>query len=326
MTHVSNARKFSGGRCTWYDISCWLRHIFTPIYGSSGTDEPEYDDQNYPSQMDWREVGAVTDVRSQGSCGACWAITAVETIESAYYIKTGNLKYLSETEIIICDDTCQMCNGGWPQNAYEFVMEHGGVLEAESGMSYDGDYLMTLSMVNEGESDEMTQEQFTSFLEAMCPEKDNGSTRYGNIRDYAYATDRCTCYTDGSGCDCDEQDEALAVRNLASYGPAVICLDASSFQDYSGGIMTVDSGCSSAFLDMNHCVQLVGYRFTDVSDGDDEEQNSRSHSSDDNSSREGYWIVRNQWSSYWGMNGYAYIAMGSNTCGILNDMTQVFLD
>jgi hypothetical protein len=24
------------------------------------------------------------------------------------------------------------------------------------------------------------------------------------------------------------------------------------------------------------------------------------------------------------MNGYAYVAMGSNTCGVLNDMTQVF--
>jgi len=26
------------------------------------------------------------------------------------------------------------------------------------------------------------------------------------------------------------------------------------------------------------------------------------------------------------MNGYAYVAMGENTCGILNDMTQVYME
>jgi hypothetical protein len=36
-------------------------------------------------------------------------------------------------------------------------------------------------------------------------------------------------------------------------------------------------------------------------------------------------IIRNQWSSYWGYNGYIYVAMGENTCGVLNDMTQVYL-
>jgi len=66
-------------------------------------------------------MGAVTSVHSQGNCGACWAITAVETIESTYFIKTGQLLDLAETEIIACDDSCEMCDGGWPQNAYEYV-------------------------------------------------------------------------------------------------------------------------------------------------------------------------------------------------------------
>ena len=97
--------------------------------------------------------------------------------------------------------------------------------------------------------------------------------------------------------------------------------------------MTAASGCSSKFMDVNHCVQAVGYAFT--SDGDDEEvyeqgggsgsgSGSRDSGSQDSTTRIGYWIVRNQWSSYWGMNGYAYVAMGDNTCGILNDMIQVY--
>lgn len=278
----------------------------------------------------------MTSVHSQGSCGACWAITATETIEAVNFITTGVLRDLAETEVIICEDSCQMCDGGWPQNAYDYVEEHGG-LPAESSSSYDGSFLMTLTMVNSGESDEMSANEVEAIIESTCP-ADNGSgdnennsgnsaTRYGAIKGYAYATDRCVCYTDGTGCDCDEQNEELAVMNVASYGPATVCLEANTWQDYTGGIITADSGCTSAFLDMNHCVQVVGYAYTDVSEESEEEASgSGSHDGNGNSYREGYWIVRNQWSSYWGMNGYAYVAMGGNTCGILNDMTQVFMD
>ena len=45
--------------------------------------------------VDWRDIGALTEVHSQGSCGACWAITAVETVESAHFIATGELYDLS---------------------------------------------------------------------------------------------------------------------------------------------------------------------------------------------------------------------------------------
>ena len=282
----------------------------------------------------------MTSVHSQGSCGACWAITATETIEAAYFISTGSLLDLAETEIIVCEESCQMCDGGWPQNAYDYVQENYG-LPAESSSSYDGSFLMTLTMVNNGESDELTESEVEYIKESMCPAESDSSgdsndggdggdgssvPRYGAVSGYAYATDRCVCYTDGSGCDCDEQNEALAVMNVASYGPATVCLEASTWQDYTGGIITADSGCTAAFLDMNHCVQVVGYAYTDVYDESDEEgSGSGSNDNEDSSHREGYWIVRNQWSSYWGMNGYAYVAMGYNTCGILNDMTQVFM-
>ena len=65
------------------------------------------------------------------------------------------------------------------------------------------------------------------------------------------------------------------------------------------------------------------------SGGEDAKSGSRDRSnksgSRDGGAREGYWIVKNQWSTYWGMSGYAYVAMGDNTCGILNDMTQVYM-
>jgi len=275
----------------------------------------------------------VSSVHSQGNCGACWAIAAVETIESANFIKNKEFVELAESEVIICEDECNMCYGGWPQNAYEYAIKNKGLAPSYT-LSYDGDFLLALTMITSGESDEYTQETVDDFKEQVCvggAQSDASIQRYAAIKSYAYATERCICYTDGSGCECDEQDENLAIRNIASYGPATVCLEASTWQDYSSGVITKDSGCSAEFMDMNHCVQVVGYVFYD----DEEDGNngygrrlSGSQSSDD-SDREGYWIVRNQWSSYWGMNGYAYVAMGgenANTCGFVNDITQVFFD
>ena len=41
-----------------------------------------------------------------------------------------------------------------------------------------------------------------------------------------------------------------------------------------------------------------------------------------------YWIVRNSWASTWGEEGYVYLEMAKNTCGIADDATipEVKLD
>ena len=116
--------------------------------------EPAYDSDSYPNAIDWRELGAVTEVRAQDNCGACWAITAVETLESALFLATGELMTLSETEVILCSEDCQMCAGGWPENAFEYIMENKGI-PSQDDLAYDGAYLLSISNVVAGESDEL---------------------------------------------------------------------------------------------------------------------------------------------------------------------------
>ena len=339
-------------KCKWYDASCNLQYVYDRyFYGFGTTMEPAYDANSYPKSIDWRDSGAVSEVRSQGNCGACWAITAVETVESAVFLNSGSLYDLSETEVIICTSGSEMCYGGWPQDAFEYVMENKGV-PLEDDMPYDGDFLLALSDTAQGSGGQYSESYLNSYQASVCPNAQgshdsksndaneegayydfttNDFSRYGQIEGYGYATDRCACYTDGSGCDCDSQDESMAVRNVATYGPATVCVDASLWQDYAGGIITSSSGCSEKFMDVNHCIQVVGYAFTDGVDdslNDEGEQNSHDggsrDSKDDSSNRQGYWIVKNQWGMYWGYSGYAYVAMGENTCGILNDMVQVY--
>lgn len=49
-----------------------------------------------PTSVDWRSSGAVTGVKNQGSCGACYTFSAVAAMEGAYKIKTGTLVDFSE--------------------------------------------------------------------------------------------------------------------------------------------------------------------------------------------------------------------------------------
>ncbi|KAJ5079555.1 cysteine protease rdl2-related [Anaeramoeba ignava] len=94
--------------------------------------EYEYD-PNLPTDdcVDWKDKGVVPNVIDQGQCGSCWAISAMEVIESCLAIDNGSLVKLSIQEIIDCDDGSYGCNGGWPKQALKWEQEQGGSCSAE---------------------------------------------------------------------------------------------------------------------------------------------------------------------------------------------------
>jgi cathepsin L len=53
---------------------------------------------NAPPSWDWRKnaTNVVGPVKNQGSCGSCWAFSAVATMEGALNHKTGKIHSLSE--------------------------------------------------------------------------------------------------------------------------------------------------------------------------------------------------------------------------------------
>ncbi|KAL1505335.1 hypothetical protein ABEB36_004924 [Hypothenemus hampei] len=78
-----------------------------------------------PDSIDWRELGAVTEVKDQGICGACWAFSATGTLEGLYQQKYGELLSFSEQQLLDCDSSAVGCNGGIVQYALQYVAESG---------------------------------------------------------------------------------------------------------------------------------------------------------------------------------------------------------
>eukprot|EP00286_Rhodomonas_abbreviata_P009199 CAMPEP_0181322596 /NCGR_PEP_ID=MMETSP1101-20121128/19313_1 /TAXON_ID=46948 /ORGANISM="Rhodomonas abbreviata, Strain Caron Lab Isolate" /LENGTH=337 /DNA_ID=CAMNT_0023430521 /DNA_START=29 /DNA_END=1042 /DNA_ORIENTATION=- len=162
------------------------------------------DKTSTPSSIDWVEKGAVTDVKDQGSCGSCWSFSTTGSLEGAYQIKYGSLKAFSEQELVSCDTggADAGCNGGWMDDAFDFVKSNGG-LTTEDAYPYTSG--------STGKSGSCTT---------------SGYTNDANVAP--------SSYTDVKAGDVDAMASAVAQQ------PVSIAIQANqlAFQHYSGGVLT----------------------------------------------------------------------------------------
>jgi len=209
-----------------------------------------------PNDVDWFAKGMCTPVKDQGQCGSCWAFSATEAVESACAIAGQGLPVLSPEQIVDCDTSDGGCGGGDPRSAMNYLVSNSG-----------------------------------QDTEATYPYSAGG----GQAGSCASSSASIGATLSGPQ-DVSDGDENALQSFLQNSGPPSVCVDASSWQTYSGGVMT-NCGCQ-----LDHCVQATGITSQFGTPA---------------------YAVRNSWNTGWGVNGFIYLAIGSNVCCVANEVTWV---
>jgi len=90
----------------------------------------------YPSNFDWKDYDSknwVTPIKNQGTCGSCWAFSAIGVVESKINIALNNPTYnidLSEQDLVSCSDAGNCVDGGYENLALEHIKNEGVVKES----------------------------------------------------------------------------------------------------------------------------------------------------------------------------------------------------
>ena len=168
---------------------------------------------------------AVTPVKNQAQCGSCWAFSTTEEIESRWAQAGHKLIELSVQQIVSCDNVDQGCNGGDTVTAYVLVR---AVCAACS--------FLTLAANRYQYVEKAGGLELGSKYPYTSGGGDSGNCHFdkhavvANITGYKWVT--------------KNSDETAMKKFIANEGPISTCVDASTWQFYTGGVITSNCGRS----------------------------------------------------------------------------------
>lgn len=148
MSHDSNPNDAFYGITEFADMTAaefselLLRSGSSTPTGNSGTQKrqlyaaPLSQPRELPLRVDWREKGIISQVRNQGKCGACWAYSTIETIESMSALSMRAAVWrLSVQQVIDCASSSSSpnrgCDGGDTCAALSWMQKSGVKLVRE---------------------------------------------------------------------------------------------------------------------------------------------------------------------------------------------------
>lgn len=226
--------------------------------------------------VDWRTRGIITPIKNQKHCGSCWTFSTTGTLEAHTCL------HGTQPEGVDCTQ--------WTGLAEQQLLD--------CAMAYD----------NHGCNGGLPSHAFEYIRES------GGLDTEASYKYRAEDGGPCAAQATSFGAHVAEvynitaYDEDDLVAAIAQVGPVSIAYQVSpDFRLYKHGVYdsfnatTNETMCQSGPMDVNHAVVAVGYGETE---GDDEDPPVP------------YYIVRNSWSTSWGMEGYFWMERGKNLCGV----------
>src|ERR1019366_5838174 len=199
-----------------------------------------------PATFDCTALGWAAPVGDQGQCGSCWLYSVVVNVSSAYMkAGYGATWAFSPQYAMDCLSPNDPCQGGDEYDMFVLAKSGGFVTEADYGIPY-------------------------AASQGSCRYK---SQKKSPIADWIYCDP-----AQASG-----QTSTQAIKNaMVQYGMVSIALDASQFNNYTTGVITIST------QNIDHAVNIVGW--------DDAKAAFK---------------IQNQWGTGWGMNGFIWVSYNS---------------
>lgn len=186
-----------------------------------------------PVSFSWLDAGRTTPVRDQGACGACWAHSVIETIESMAAIEHGaaTVAPLSVQQMIDCAAGINHgCAGGDTCNLLQWLVLNNVPIATERSYPQTG------------------VQRPCSVERVLGSIRGSGAGAAGAARVRAFTCENLV------------GQEDRMVEYLARVGPLTVGVNAASWQYYLDGVIQhhCEAGGAAGAL-LNHAVQVVGY-------------------------------------------------------------------
>lgn len=252
---------------------------------------------NYDLRQIYPTVKSIGTIVNQGSCGSCWAVSAITALTDNLGIATRsssatNQRILSSQDALECYGAAnQGCQGGPIHGAFIFAQTNGVVSGGDFGnFNVCKPYFLNTLVPSYGNA-------VAPSCKAYCP---SSLFRTSYIQDKTYTNG----YKFLVGNTVAETVVNMKTA-IVNAGSIVVGIDVySDFYYYKSGVYS-RSGYGSSYVG-GHAVKVVGWGYDAVS-------------------RKNFWTIANSWGIYWGEKGFVRFEAGTNHCRIETWALQAIL-
>jgi hypothetical protein len=269
----------------------------------------------------WGEL--ITEVRDQGKCGSCWAFATTAVLADRFNIQSVGqykLKHLSPTKLILCDFlgnesksdaqtnidnninslNTGACGGNTLYDAWRYLYLFG--TNTEECVPYDlsiGSDFTFNSLSTFSKKDKLPLcSDINGPIGDMCSDitedKDSGIEFGTPAKAY-----RCMKFYSVPGTAKDSGSEWDIRYNIYNWGPVATGMVVyPDFYEFDAKNDIYEWNGQSEPVG-GHAIEIVGWG---------EEKGADSNKK--------YWIIKNSWGKHYGRDGYFWMARGTNTCSI----------